>query len=158
MTARIGQDTEVRRSVEVPVPPARAFDVFTGAIDRWWPRDYHLQSGELEAVGIDPIVGGRVWEQAVDGAVCVWGRVLQWDPPGRFGFTWRIPADYSVPADDAPESRVTVTFTPIEAGTRVEVVHDQLDAHGADWEALRDGVAGDGGWAGLLRMFGELVS
>jgi uncharacterized protein YndB with AHSA1/START domain len=157
MTARIGEDTEVRRSIDVAVPPTRAFDVFTGAIDRWWPRDYHLQSGELEAVGIDPRVWGRVWERTVDGAVCVWGRVLVWEPPGTFGFAWLIPPDYSVPSDEAPASRVTVTFTPNESGTRVEVVHDQLDAHGPGWESLREGVGGDGGWAGLLRMFSQLM-
>jgi hypothetical protein len=54
-------------------------------------------------------------------------------------------------------SRVTVTFTPTDAGTRVALVHYQLDAHGSGWEALRAGVSSDGGWPSLLRLFAAAV-
>ncbi len=72
---------------------------------------------------------------------------LALDPAGLLG------PDWGVPPEDAPASRVTVTFTPTAGGTRVDLVHDDLDRHGRGWEALRDSVDSDGGWPGLLRAF-----
>jgi uncharacterized protein YndB with AHSA1/START domain len=31
--------------------------------DRWWNREHHVQSGALKEIGIDPEVGGRVWDE-----------------------------------------------------------------------------------------------
>ncbi len=157
MTAQLNENDIVRCSVDVQVPPNRAFEAFTARIDSWWKREYHLQPGELKAVGIEPHVGGRLWEEVTSGDVCTFGRVTVWDPPSTFGFAWLIPPDWSVPTDDGPASRVTVTFTATDSGTRVEVVHDQFDAHGPGWESLRDSVSGDGGWAGLLERMAEVA-
>lgn len=145
--------TEVRTAVDVPVSPARAYAVFTTGLDTWWNRGHHLLDGDLAEVGIEPVVGGAVWERSVDGRTCTWGRVVQWEPGVVFAFTWAIGPDWAVPAPEAPTSRVTVTFTPIEGGTRVELVHDQLDRHGDGWQRLRDSVAGPGGWSSHLAAF-----
>jgi uncharacterized protein YndB with AHSA1/START domain len=143
--------TAVRSSVEVAAPPERAFEVFTAGIDRWWNRAHHLLPGELAGIGVEPFAGGRLWERNDGGQECTWGRVLVWDPPREFAFSWLIGPDWGVPAEDAAGSTVTVTFTPAGAGTRVELVHDGLEAHGTGWEGVRDGVASEGGWPGLLR-------
>ncbi|WP_319462072.1 SRPBCC domain-containing protein [Micromonospora sp. RTP1Z1] len=151
------QNTVVRASVDIAATPERAFTVFTSGIDRWWIRSHHLLPGELKEVGVDPQVGGRLWEENDAGDVCTWARVLTWDPPRTFAFAWLIGPDWKVPAPDATGSRVTVSFTPTDTGTRVDLVHDQLDAHGAGWEGIREGVGGGGGWRGLLRQFAEKV-
>ncbi|WP_111767977.1 SRPBCC domain-containing protein [Nakamurella deserti] len=135
----------VRTAVDVPVPPARAFAVFTAGLDTWWNRGHHLLDGEPAEVWIEPRVGGAVRERTVDGRTCDGGRVLRWEPDEVFAFSWPIGPDWAVPAPDAPTSRVTVTFTPTGAGTRVELVHDRIDRHGDGWEPLRDAVAGPGG-------------
>jgi uncharacterized protein YndB with AHSA1/START domain len=145
--------TVVRTSVEVSAPPDRAFAVFTDGFDTWWNRSHHLLGGELVAVGIEPVVGGRVWEESDSGGTCTWGRVLVWDPPRRLEFSWLIGPDWAVPGPDAVGSRVTVTFTPSASGTTVTLVHDGFERHGPGWEAVRDGVGSDGGWPGLLRLF-----
>jgi len=157
MTARTDHETAVRRSIEVAAAPERAFAVFTDGLDGWWPRSHHVQAGELARVGIDPHEGGRVWEENDSGAVCTWGRVLTWDPPRTFAFSWQIGTDWAVPAPNAPASRVTVTFTPTDGGTRVDLVHDGLDAHGTGWEQLREGVSGEGGWRSLLQQFASVA-
>jgi uncharacterized protein YndB with AHSA1/START domain len=157
MTTQAGNSTEVRSSIDVTVAPEVAFDVFTRGIDRWWNREHHVQSGVLEEIGVDPEVGGRLWEENDAGEVCAWGRVLTWDPPRTFAFSWLIGPDFGVPAPDAVGSRVTVTFTPIASGTQVTLVHDQLDVHGPGWENMRDGVGSDGGWPGLLRGFAAVA-
>jgi uncharacterized protein YndB with AHSA1/START domain len=157
VTELTDENTVVRASIDVTVAPERAFDAFTARIDSWWKREYHIQPGELRAVGIEPHVGGRLWEEVTSGDVCSFGRVTEWDPPRTFGFAWLIPPDWSVPTGNGPASRVTVTFTPIDSGTRVEVVHDRLDAHGPGWESLRDSVSGDGGWLGLLERMRDVA-
>jgi uncharacterized protein YndB with AHSA1/START domain len=145
--------TEVRTGIEVSAPPERAFEVFTAGIDRWWTRAHHVQSGDLKEIGVDPFVGGRMWEVNDAGSECTWGRVLTWDPPRVFAFSWLIGPDWAVPPPDAEGSRVTVTFTPTGEGTRVELVHDRLDVHGPGWESVRAGVGSDGGWPAGLRQF-----
>lgn len=151
------KDTEVRSSIEVAAPPDHAFTVFTAGIDRWWTRSHHVQSGELKEIGIDPFVGGRMWEENDAGEVCTWGQVLAWEPPAMFAFSWLIGPDWGIPAPDARGSRVTVTFTAVPTGTLVELVHDRLDVHGPGWEDVRRGVGSEGGWPAGLRQFAAVL-
>jgi len=155
MTVHADNATSVRTAIDVAVPPEHAYRVFTEGMDSWWTRTHHVQAGQLKRMGVDPQVGGRLWEENDAGDVCVWGRVLTWDPPREFVFSWLIGPDWGIPGPDAPASRVTVTFTPADAGTRVQLVHDRLDAHGPGWESVRDGVGADGGWPAGLRQFAD---
>jgi uncharacterized protein YndB with AHSA1/START domain len=157
VTAQTHDAAEVRTSIEVPAPPERAFQVFTAGIDTWWTRTHHVQSGELEKIGVDPFEGGRLWEENDAGDVCTWGRVVTWAPPTLFAFDWLIGPDWGIPAPGASGSRVTVTFTPFDGGTRVELVHDRFATHGPGWESVRNGVGSDGGWPAGLRQFAAVV-
>jgi uncharacterized protein YndB with AHSA1/START domain len=150
-------DAAVRSSIDVPVTPEHAFQVFTAGIDRWWTRSHHVQSGELKEIGVEPFVGGRMWEENDAGEQCAWGRVLEWEPPCRFVFSWLIGPDWGIPAPDAEGSRVTRHLHPHETGTRVELVHDRLDVHGPGWEGVRAGVGSGGGWLAGLRQFAAAV-
>lgn len=150
-------DTFVRSTVQVRADAARAFEVFTKGLDSWWTRDHHVLQGTLKEIGCDPYVGGRMWEENAAGETCTWGRVLTWEPPSVFVFSWLIGPDFGVPGPDAQGSRVTVTFTPNDAGTLVELVHDQLDVHGPGWEGLAAGVGSDGGWPLGMRTFAAEV-
>ena len=157
MTTHTDETSLVRATIDVSVPPDRAFEVFTTGIDSWWTRAHHVQTGELKEMGVDPFVGGRMWEENDAGEVCTWGSVLTWSPPLVFAFSWLIGPDWAVPGPDAPGSRVTVTFTPTATGTSVTLIHDQLDAHGPGWESVRDGVGSDAGWPAGLRQFASAV-
>ena len=77
-------------TVTLGVPIERAFRVFTGSIDTWWPHEYHIGQAEVAEVVLEPQVGGRWYERGVDGSECDWGRVLAWEPPHRLVFTWQI--------------------------------------------------------------------
>ncbi|MFE9692497.1 SRPBCC family protein [Micromonospora sp. NPDC005806] len=148
-------DSAVRHSVRVAADPERAFEVFTTGMDRWWVRSHHLLPDELKRVTVEARAGGAIQEESVTGQTCTWGRVLTWDPPRTFAFSWLIGPDWQVPDVDAVGSRVTVTFAPVDGGTRVDLVHDRLDAHGIGWEKVRDAVGSDGGWPALLRGYAE---
>lgn len=158
MRSTTSTDATVRTSLEVAAPPERAFEVFTAGMTSWWNPDHHVLPGTLTRMGVEPHVGGALWEEMDTGESCVWGRVLVWDPPRTFAFSWLVGPDWGVPAPDAPGSRVTVTFTPTDGGTLVDLVHSELDAHGEGWENVRRGVGADGGWPDGLRRLAAAVA
>ena len=49
----------VRKSIIVQASAARAFDVFTAGIDRWWPKAHGLGEAPVIESIIEPFVGGR---------------------------------------------------------------------------------------------------
>ena len=150
--------TDVRVSVTVKAPIERAFRVFTERGDAWWPRAYRLGKSERADVVLEPRAGGRWYERGVDGSECDWGRVLVWEPPRRLVLGWQIGVGF-VP-EPVPErsSRVEVRF--VEEGperTTVTVVHSGFERHGEGWESLREGVAHQGGWPGVLESYAAAV-
>ncbi|MBV8195343.1 MAG: ATPase, partial [Candidatus Dormibacteraeota bacterium] len=42
--------------------------------------------------------------------------------------------------------------------TRVELVHSELERHGADWAKVRDGVGSPGGWPGIMAKYAEAAT
>jgi len=136
-------------SFEVAAPADHAFDTWTSRIDTWWPPS-HTVSGDPAEIVLEPAVGGRLFERGPDGAEHDWGRVVDWQPKQRFGYTWHLRRD----AADATD--VSITFTSIRPDrTRVDIVHtgwERLGEGGQDW---RD--RNRGGWGGLLPHFIELA-
>ncbi|WP_019925965.1 SRPBCC family protein [Nocardia sp. BMG111209] len=137
----------VRVELTVDAGADTAFDVFTTGMDSWWPRGHHIGSGPLAEVVVEAHTGGRLYGREEDGTECPWGRVLVWDRPTHFAFSWDISLDWQFQPDQALTSRVDVTFTPVDDGhTTVTLVHSELDRHGDGWETMRDSIASPGGW------------
>lgn len=123
---------EVRRTFAAP--PARVFAAWTRAEAlRQWLSPVGYTTPEAE---VDLREGGawRVAMQRPEGdTVSVGGRYLAIEPPERLEFTWRWEGS------DAEETRVTVTFRPIEGGTEVVIHHAQFadaevrDQHREGW-------------------------
>ncbi len=134
----------LRKAVTVGCAAPAAFDTWTRRIDLWWPRDHTVGGEAVTEVVLEPRVGGRLFERHADGAERDWGAVTTWEPPQRFAYTWHIGAD----ADEA--TRVEITFTELDGGTRVDVAH-------TGWESVTDGDArmqrNESGWEGLLPAF-----
>jgi uncharacterized protein YndB with AHSA1/START domain len=146
-----GQETSVRKSVLVNAPIAHTFKVFTEKFDTWWPRTHHIGKVEPFAAIVEPRTGGRWYERGADGSECDWGRVLEYSPPTRVVVSWHLQPDYTYDPDPSKASRVEVSFHDEGNGkTRVELVHSELDRHGAGWEKLRDSVGSQGGWGGMM--------
>jgi uncharacterized protein YndB with AHSA1/START domain len=133
----------IRLEFEVDCPVEHAFDVWTGRIDQWWPRD-HTVSGEDDLdVVLEGRPGGRIFERRTNGVEHDWGEVTVWEPPTRFAYTWHLRQDR------ADATQVEIHFVPEgESATRVRIEHtdwERLGASGAEWRERNQG-----GWATLL--------
>jgi uncharacterized protein YndB with AHSA1/START domain len=140
----------IRKSVTVRVPVERAFEAFTAEFGSWWPlASKSVSMNEAANAVVEPGRGGRVYERELGDDEHLWGKVLAWEPPAHFAFSWH-------PGRAAETSQVVeVHFTAIDEGTRVDLVH-------RGWERLV-GPNGeipdhfDSGWDEALASYVELA-
>jgi len=142
-------------SVDVPVDPVTAFEIFTSRIDDWWRRGPHSWNNPERAVGMrfEPGAGGRwleVWDERTGEGFEI-GRIRVWEPGVRLVFshrTMRVPE---------PQTEVEVHFQAIEGGTRVVLRH-------FGWEKLPPGPERTQfermqlGWSAMMGWFNEYVA
>jgi uncharacterized protein YndB with AHSA1/START domain len=145
----------VNKSVTVNADLEHAFNVFTEGFDTWWPRGHHIGKKPLHKAVIEPREGGRCFGREADGNECQWGTVLTWDPPNRLVIAWQIaPTWQDFEPDLSKASEVDIRFTAEAGGTtRVDLEHRHFERHGKGFESISGGVAGPGGWDGLLHLF-----
>ena len=148
----------VRKSVRVDAGAARAFDVFTAGLTRWWPRTHHIGAAAMKDAVIEPRVGGRWYERGEDGSECEWGKVLVWEPPYRVVLAWHITPQFKY--DPTRFSEVEVRFIAEGAAvTRVDLEHRDLDRFGADEGAqMREKVDAPNGWSAIMALYAECTS
>ncbi|MEV0797720.1 SRPBCC domain-containing protein [Kribbella sp. NPDC050281] len=133
------------KKIVVPVGTERAFEVFTAEISAWWPMVSHSVGAEdARAIRVESFAGGRIIEYGDDGELATWGTISDWDPPTSLSFSWH-------PGSDPEQAgQVTITFTPVDDGTELALVH-------SGWERRADGVrarAGyDTGWDYVLGQY-----
>ena len=146
----------VKKSVSVKATPERAFAVFTGRFDAWWPRSHSIGESPLKEAVIEGRAGGRWYGRLENCVEADWGDVLAWEPPRRLLLAWRIGTDWKYDPDLLTE--VEVTFTPEVGGaTRVELEHRGLEAYAARTDEMRGSFGGPGGWPGLLDRLAQAV-
>lgn len=136
----------VRQSVEVPLDPRDAFELFTSGIAQWWPFETHRARGPVETVVLEGRHGGQLREVCSDGAVAIWGHVAVWEPPSRLVISWTMHL--------SPPTEVEVRFTPTPEGCRVDLEHRGFGVYG-DEEGTARRVSYEGGWPTVLRRFAE---
>lgn len=147
----------VRKSVTVQASPARAFEVFTAGMSRWWPATHTILKVTPIKHIVEPRVGGRWYQIGVDGSECDNGKVLIWEPPSRLVLVWQINADWQF--DPNLHTEVELRFTPEAEGvTRVDLEHRQLERMGEKAEAVRASVDSAGGWGAILESYRAVAS
>ena len=149
----------VHRQIVVEAPVVRAFSVFTERFGDFKPPEHNLLGAPIAQTVFEPRVGGHIYDRGEDGTECRWARVLAYEPPDRVVFTWDIGPQWQIETEADNTSEVEVRF--IAEGpqrTRVELEHRNIERHGPGWEAVRDGVAADGGWPLYLDRYAGLFS
>jgi uncharacterized protein YndB with AHSA1/START domain len=142
----------------VGVPIEKAFRVFTGSFNTWWPREFHIGRVEMAEAILEPHEGGRWYERGVDGSECDWGRVLAWDPPHRLVVTWQINGEWRYDPDPLHASEIEVRFTVDgPERTKVELEHRLLDRL-VGGQAIHDGIGQGGGWTSNLERFAKAAA
>jgi uncharacterized protein YndB with AHSA1/START domain len=151
--------TQVRKSVVVEAAPERAFTAFTERFGDFKPREHNLLGSPITETVFEPHVGGHIYDRGEDGSECRWARVLAYEPPSRVVFSWDIGPTWQLETDPENASEVEVRFVPEGPDrTRVELEHRNIDRHGPGWEAVFEGVDGDGGWPLYLDRYAALLT
>lgn len=148
----------VLKTIRVQATPARAFEVFTSGMSRWWIPTHSISptKAPIAAVVIEPRVGGRWYERGTDDSECDWGRVLVWTPPTRLVLAWQIDAQWNF--DPALLTEVEVRFEAKGSDvTEVTLEHRHLERYGDAAIALRAALASPGGWSGLLEHYAKAL-
>lgn len=134
----------IEKTIDVPLAPSDAFALFTERLSDWWPRASHSLSGhETAPVRVEPREGGQIIETLPDGTEAPWARITAWDPGKRLAVKWHVGKD------EAEHTELDVTFTPIDTGTRVRLVHDGFDRL-ADGATRAQGY--DTGWDHVFKV------
>lgn len=111
--------TSVRASIEVSMPPERAFAVFTEQVDSWYVVDRNTVADYTRTARIcfEPFVGGRFLDvqDAVTGQGRTMGVITCWDPPERLAFR------------DGRDTLVEVSFERVGSATRVAIEQSGLE-------------------------------
>ena len=141
-------------SIEVAAPPRRAFELFAGDIGRWWPRGSTIGHSPHADIVIEPREGGRWFEIDDRGAETPWGKVLRWEPPARLVLGWQLNSRFAF--DPELVTEVELMFTASDVGTRVTLVHRDLERFGADADKLAGQLGG--GWPKFLNYYKDSIS
>jgi uncharacterized protein YndB with AHSA1/START domain len=151
--------TPVRASIVVEAPIERVFGAFTAEMGSWWPAANHILTAELDRMVFEPRVGGHIYDVGVDGSESHWARVLAYEPPHRFVFSWDITLQWQLETDPERTSEVEVRFIA-ESGdrTRVELEHRGLERHGEGYESMAAAVGSPNGWNGGLKAFARYLA
>jgi uncharacterized protein YndB with AHSA1/START domain len=111
-------------ALRIAAPPARVFDAFVNEVGAWWRPNtlFAFTPRPPGRLAFEPGIGGRFTETLANGHVFEIGRIVEWEPPERLGFTWRQ-ATFA----QGQQTQVSVRFEPVDDGTRVTVEHRGWD-------------------------------
>lgn len=137
----------IRKSVDVLLRPAAAFDLFARDISKWWPlrKPYSVFGDDAVTCGIEPFAGGELYEVSSKGERAVWGRVVEWTPGRRLTVTW-----YPGRTPETAQT-VDVAFSATSEGTRVDLEHRDWQTLGSKVRETRRGYGP--GWDEVLGQF-----
>ncbi len=146
----------VKKTVTVPLPKDKAFELFTKRMVDWWPMQTHSVYSNIEGMAPSPnlvfeqTAGGKVIEKLANGTDAVWADITEWQPNEMFEMAW-------YPGQSPEEAtRVLVTFTAVDGGTRVDLLHDGFEARGEGASAIRDNY--HNGWDPVMACYAGRTS
>jgi uncharacterized protein YndB with AHSA1/START domain len=132
------------KTITVNCAPQQAFRYFTEDFGKWWPAHSHSVTAYSSKFTVSPAScelepgnGGRIIERTPAGELCIWGTILQWEPPSHLAFTW-----HPGKSGEAAQ-RVDITFSPNAEGTRITLTHGGWEKTSPqveeDWKSYNKG-------------------
>ena len=144
---------ELETSIRVEVPLDQAFATFVDRLGTWWPQEFTFSEDAFETAVIERQAGMRWFERDTDGEELEWGVVRAWEPPERILLSWRVGPDRTQ-EEPGRASEIEVRFSEEgPAATLVTLSHRHFGRHGEGGEQMRQGMASEQGWPGLLERF-----
>jgi hypothetical protein len=138
----------------VPGPPTSVFPGFTASFGAWYPQEYTWSGTGLVSIRLGSREGDFCTEIGPLGLRLDWGRILHWDPPHNFRFSWQISYERVPVPDQLQASEVVVRFTPEGESTRLDLHHTHFERHGEDSaEAYAEAMGSQAGWPWILDVF-----
>ena len=145
----------VKCSVDVKVPAAQAFELFTRNMGAWWPRGRTPGGNPHVDLVVEPWQNGRWYERDADGNETQWGKVLAWEPPRRLLLGWQLNHKFRFDADLLME--VEILFADLAGGgTRVSLEHRDLERLGAEAETFAGKIGS--GWPERMENFAHYAA
>jgi uncharacterized protein YndB with AHSA1/START domain len=113
--------------VTIGGPPARVWQALVSETSAWWPKDFHT-SARAQRFIIEPVLGGRVYEDFGAGDGLVWYSVIGIEAGRELVLAGHLLPPFGGPAVTA--LRLTLTAQP--NGTRLHVQDQRFGALGGD--------------------------
>ena len=123
----------------------RVWSVVTEQIGEWWPKSFLTSESTLRFV-LEPVVGGRLYEDWGDGQGLLWGNVVALRRPELLQVTGQLLMDHSCASDHGPAEIVTIYRLEGDEATTVLKLTDIV------YGRVGDDVAKslEGGWRHIL--------
>jgi len=137
----------VRKEQLIKVSQARAFQLFTEKMDRWWPRTNSGRKPETKEMFLECREGGRWYEIGVDDSLFTWGKVLIWSPPEKLVLAWQINSEFKYDPNLVTEVEINFIVEGPKL-TRLTLEHRNIEKVGVNAHAFWTSV--DGGWRIVL--------
>jgi uncharacterized protein YndB with AHSA1/START domain len=109
------------------VPPARVWQALTTESPSWWPKDFHT-SPRTQRFVIEPVLGGRAYEDFGGGDGLVWYSVIGVEAGRELVLTGHLLPPFGGPAVTA----LRLTVTAQAGGSLLRVQDDRFGAIGGD--------------------------
>jgi hypothetical protein len=139
-----------RAAADLAAPQAKAFEILTQQMGRWWPTSFSINGSPIKAVVLEPTAGGRWYEEGEDGSQVEWGKVVAFEAPGRVVLNWKVGASYSFDPDLDTELELTIVPTGSGA-SRLELAHRDLENYGEAAATMQETMTS--GWAHVVDSF-----
>jgi len=143
----------IHRTIEVAVPPERAFELFAGRMHDWWPIGHSISDEPRATIEMEPHAGGWWGQVGERGTRVQWGKVLEWQPPGRLLLAWQIDAQWQF--DPGLITELELTFAATGTNTRVTLEHRNLERLGESAEKIAEQLRG--GWPGVVQSYADFA-
>jgi uncharacterized protein YndB with AHSA1/START domain len=144
----------IRRTIEVAVPPERAFTLFATRMHDWWPMGHSISDDPRVGIEMESHVGGWWGQIGERGTRTQWGKVLAWEPPGRLLLAWQINAEWCY--DPGLVTELELTFAPVGSNTLVTLEHRDLERFGESAEKIAEQLRN--GWPGVVQQFADFAN